>query len=56
MFEVRYATKVDLPIWLEFDHHIQKRELEIKIELNRYYVLKKDDAVIGVMRYNLFLG
>ena len=54
MFNIQYATNTDIPIWSNFDEHISKSELLLKISIKRCYILKNDDLIIGVMRYNLF--
>lgn len=54
MFEINYATEVDIPIWFNYDEHISKDELQLKIKNKRCYIIKDNDNIIGVMRYNLF--
>ncbi|MBN1777247.1 MAG: GNAT family N-acetyltransferase [Clostridiales bacterium] len=54
MFTMEYATPADAAVWLRFDKHIAKDELLKKIPNKRCYLLKDDDTVVGVMRYNLF--
>jgi len=54
MFNITPATNEDILVWFEFDKHISESELLIKISLNRCFILKNDEVIIGVMRYNLF--
>ena len=54
MFCMEYAAEKDIASWLQLDHHISKEELELKIRNHRGYLIKDDNTLIGVLRYNLF--
>ena len=54
MFNIIPATDEDVAVWVEFDKHIAQSELLIKISLNRCFILKDNEYIIGVMRYNMF--
>lgn len=54
MFSISYATKQDKQRYLSMDEHLPEYEFESKIRDKRCYVLENDNALIGVMRYNLF--
>lgn len=56
MFKIEHATINDIDVIKKFDEFIPSKEMKKKLETNpeQYLLLKEDDIVIGVLRYNLF--
>ncbi|MCL1819693.1 MAG: GNAT family N-acetyltransferase [Oscillospiraceae bacterium] len=54
MLQIDYAAESDFPFWKTLDSYLPESEFLLKVNIKRVYVLKDDDILIGVMRYNLF--
>ncbi len=54
MFRIEYATEKDIPFWKTLDAYLPEKELLLKIDEKRCYVIFDDDKPVGVMRYNFF--
>lgn len=55
MIDVRYATTNDLDDILKLDDEITIEDIKKKIEDKEYFILKSEDEVVGILRYNKFL-
>lgn len=55
MVDVKYATTNDLDDILKLDDEIAIEDIKKKIEDKEYFILKSEDKVVGILRYNKFL-
>lgn len=54
MLEIKNVELKDKENWLALDAHISEEEFEHKVNTQTGYVIWKDNALVGVLRYNLF--
>ncbi|MCL2697722.1 MAG: GNAT family N-acetyltransferase [Oscillospiraceae bacterium] len=54
MFSITHAALQDKQYVHSVGNYLSESECELKIRDKRCYVLRDDDKLIGVMRYNLF--
>ncbi len=54
MLEIRYMQLCDKEPWYRLDRHLPEEEFLNKVRDKKGYVLLKDNALIGLLRYNLF--
>jgi len=54
MIKFYKAKKEDLDYLMNHDKHITKEVLQRKIEAHQVIMIKKEEKIIGCLRYNLF--
>ncbi|MCL2843316.1 MAG: GNAT family N-acetyltransferase [Oscillospiraceae bacterium] len=54
MFHIKYASEHDEPFWFHLDNHLPRSEFQRKIRDQQGYIIRTNNAPIGIMRYNLF--
>ena len=54
MVEIRKAGQKDKELWFLFDKHLSEEEFYYKVNKQRGYLIFKDNAPIGVFRWNMF--
>lgn len=52
--EIRYASKEDAKLILEYDKHIAESELYLSISSSRVIIAEYDNKFVGWLRWNLF--
>ena len=53
MFSITYATMQDKQYMCSIGGHLSESECDPKIRDKRCYILRDDEKIIGIMRYNL---
>lgn len=54
MSDIRYVKSEEKDFWFALDKHLPQEEFANKVRDKRGYVLRKDDVIAAVLRYNLF--
>lgn len=53
MVSITYATKQEKREYLSIDKHLLESEFDLKIRDKRCYIIRDNNNIVGVMRYNM---